>query len=188
MQSAWRGAYCGNNHQLLFDNINAIRRSEKPYSNQVALVQSSGSGKSRLVHELAKIIFSIPFNLREKDDNRGPFFVFDILGASDTNTDLAFPIPDDAVRDYLIKDSDNLKIKFLTFLGSVFKQINTELDKCHEEWKQISTAADLAEWWSGHLGSIRSELYKAAIEGTVEPIEVRIREDGEMYHRYSLLW
>ena len=153
------------------------------------MVQSSGSGKSRLVHELAKMIFSIPFNLRGKDDDRGPFLVFDILGASDTNTDLAYPIPDDAVRDYLIENSasDNLKIKYLNFLGSVFRQVNAELDKCHEEWKQISTAASLAEWWSSHLESIRSEFYKAAIDGTVEPIKVRIRKDGEKYHCYSLL-
>ena len=137
-----------------------------------------------MVHELAKLIFTIPFNLREKDDDRGPFFVFDLLSASDPNTDLAFPVPDDAVRDYLVKTSasDNLhtlKTNYIKFLGSVFRQVSAELDKCHEEWKQISTAANLAEWWSDHLESIRSELYKAAIDGTVEPIEVRIRENGE---------
>jgi hypothetical protein len=34
------------------------------YMNMIAIVQSSGTGKSRLVHELAKKIFTIPLNLR----------------------------------------------------------------------------------------------------------------------------
>lgn len=110
------------------------------------------------------------------------------MGASDTDTDLAYPIPDDDVRDYLVKTSVSddlhiLKTNYLKFLGSVFRLVNAELDKCHEEWKQISTAAGLAKWWSSHLESIRTELYKAAIDDTDQPIKVRIREDGEKYHR-----
>jgi hypothetical protein len=52
---------------------------EKPYSNQIAIVQSSGTGKSRMVHEQASLVFTIPFNLRESDANRGPLFVFDLF-------------------------------------------------------------------------------------------------------------
>ena len=141
-----------------------------------------------MVHEQANLVFTIPFNLREKKDDQGHFFVFDLLSASDTNTDLAFPVPDDAIRDYLVKtsvldDLYSLKTNYLKFLGSVFRQINIELDNCHEELKQISTAAGLAKWWSSHLQSIRSKLYKAAIDGTVKSIEVSVREDGEKYHR-----
>ena len=141
-----------------------------------------------MVHELAKLVFTIPFNLRDEDENRGPFFVLGFLSASDTNTGLAFPAPDDVVRNYLVsppgsRNSNTLKISYIKFFGSVFKQVNAELDKCHEEWEQISTAASLAKWWSKHLESIRSELYKAAVEGTAEPIEVRIRENGEKYRQ-----
>jgi hypothetical protein len=75
VQSAWLDIYIGSNHQLLFDNINAIPRTQKPYSNQIAIVQSSGTGKSRMVHEQANLVFTIPFNLREKVDNQGPFNV-----------------------------------------------------------------------------------------------------------------
>jgi hypothetical protein len=138
-----------------------------------------------MVHEQANLVFTIPFNLREMRDNQGLFFVFDFLAASDTNTDLAFPIPDDAVRDYLVKTavSDGLKTNYLKFLGNVFRLVDGELDKCQKELsgKRITTAEGLAKWWSNHLESIRTELYKAAIVSTSEPIKVRIREDGKKF-------
>ena len=34
----------------------------KPYSTTAAIMQSSGKGKSRLVDEMAKLVFTIPFN------------------------------------------------------------------------------------------------------------------------------
>src|SRR6266446_4528412 len=76
LESAWRDSYLGNNHRLLFANINAIPRTQKSYSNQIAIVQSSGTGKSRMVHEQANLVFTIPFNLRERGDNQGLYFVF----------------------------------------------------------------------------------------------------------------
>ena len=103
------------------------------------------------------------------------------------NTDLAFPTPDDAVRDYLVKTSISLDLKtnYLKFLGSVFKRVCDELEKCRKEWggKRTTTAQALAEWWSKHLESVRTELYKAAIDGAGEDIEVCIREDGKRYHQ-----
>jgi len=79
LESAWRDSYLGDNHRLLFANINAIPRTDKSYSNQIAIVQSSGTGKSRMVHEQAGLVFTIPFNLREKGDNQGLYFFFDFL-------------------------------------------------------------------------------------------------------------
>jgi hypothetical protein len=76
LRSAWRDEYSGNYHELLFNNINRIPRTEMPYSNQISIVQSSGTGKSRMVHEQANLVFTIPFNLRERDDDKGPYFIF----------------------------------------------------------------------------------------------------------------
>ncbi len=66
----------------------------------------------------------------------------------------------------------------------MFAQINGELEKCREELskKTIRTAEDLAKWWSSHLEGLRTELYKAAIDGAGEAIQVRICEDGKKYH------
>jgi len=66
---------------------------------------------------------------------------------------LAFPIPNDVVRDYLVKTSPSddqhvLKTNYLKF-GSVFTRVNGGLEKCREELseKQITSAEDLAKWW-----------------------------------------
>jgi len=69
LQPAWSGSYMGNHHRLLFANIIAIPQTERPYSNQIAIVQASATGKPRMVKELGKLVFTIPFNLREIGDN-----------------------------------------------------------------------------------------------------------------------
>ena len=73
LKSAWRDNYHGENHKLLFANINRISRTQKAYSNQISIVQSSGTGKSRMVHEQANLVFTIPFNLRESGDSKGAY-------------------------------------------------------------------------------------------------------------------
>lgn len=47
----------------------------KPYSNSVVILQSSGTGKSRMVHEQADLVFTIPFNLRVSSETRGDFLL-----------------------------------------------------------------------------------------------------------------
>ncbi len=68
---AWNTEYQGNNAQLLFDNICNMKDVSNPYSNQVSVTQSSGTGKSRMVHELGKLVFTIPFNLRDDAETAG---------------------------------------------------------------------------------------------------------------------
>jgi hypothetical protein len=77
-----------------------------------------------------------------------------------------------------------LKTKYLKFLGSVFKQINGELENSQQELneKKIRTAEDLAKWWSNHLKGVRTEPYKAAIDGAAEANQVRICVDSKKHH------
>jgi hypothetical protein len=42
-------------------------RGDQFYANYLPIVQSSGTGKSRMVDELAGEVFTIPLNLREAD-------------------------------------------------------------------------------------------------------------------------
>ena len=44
------------------------------YMGHTSIVQSSGSGKSRLVDEVAKSIFTIPFNIRARQDDASESF------------------------------------------------------------------------------------------------------------------
>jgi hypothetical protein len=67
--SAWEGSYTGANQTLLFNNINAMSRSN-PHSSYVAIIQSSGTHRE-LVHEQAKLVFTIPFNICDPAGGQG---------------------------------------------------------------------------------------------------------------------
>ena len=75
VEKAWGTEYRGEYPRLLLDNLCNMSKSwpqpVQPYAKQVAIIQSSGTGKSRMVHELSKLIFTIPFNLRLGDESRG---------------------------------------------------------------------------------------------------------------------
>jgi hypothetical protein len=70
LSKAWNGTYIGSNYLLLLNNINGMLR-DTPYSNSVSIIQSSGTGKSRMVHELSNLVFTLPFNLRPQSENKG---------------------------------------------------------------------------------------------------------------------
>lgn len=71
--AAWKSEYrSGSEHALLRairQGYRAMQKQSAPYhyANTLSIVQSSGTGKSRTVHEMSKMIFTIPFNLREDD-------------------------------------------------------------------------------------------------------------------------
>jgi hypothetical protein len=65
--------------RLVLDRMNKDC-SQKLYANFVSIIQSSGMGKSRLVDETAKLIFTIPFCLRsELVGGCTPVVIFSIL-------------------------------------------------------------------------------------------------------------
>jgi hypothetical protein len=69
LRSAWDMAYQGGTADLLEGiAVSATLDPEfltRPYTNQISIIQSSGTGKSRAVDELAKKLFTLPFNFRE---------------------------------------------------------------------------------------------------------------------------
>lgn len=68
----------GNNHQLLAECLRTMNRKRtvsdrdlgRRYLNFTSLEQSSGMGKSRTVDEASRILFTLPFNLRDPDESR----------------------------------------------------------------------------------------------------------------------
>jgi hypothetical protein len=67
---AWKTAFRGGGAELFLTclfNMNKTRGTML-YANFVALLQSSGLGKSRLADEIAKLIFTIPFCFRTELD------------------------------------------------------------------------------------------------------------------------
>lgn len=104
------------------------------YSNFVPIVQSSGMGKSRMVDEAAKMIFTLPFNLRSGADKSpsGKFFPTLILPRALANCPVsAYPPPNTEVRDFLkthmAEDMDDLEFRYLYFLKELFDRVNANL-------------------------------------------------------------
>ncbi|KAG9096326.1 hypothetical protein FRC06_008772, partial [Ceratobasidium sp. 370] len=67
---AWKEPYVGSAPRLLrkaMDRMNA-QRADNDYANFLPIIQSSGMGKSRTVDELARQVFTLPFNLRPAAD------------------------------------------------------------------------------------------------------------------------
>jgi hypothetical protein len=67
------------------------------YAHYCCIIQSSGTGKSRLLDELSKQHFLIPINLREVTEVRHLFFFFVVCYTHR----LGFPPPDVGVREFL---------------------------------------------------------------------------------------
>ncbi|KAK0460593.1 uncharacterized protein EV420DRAFT_218362 [Desarmillaria tabescens] len=69
------------------------------------MIQSSGTGKSRAMHEVAAQIFTIPINIRESSG-----------GAP-------YPDTDAELRDFLIFPGGDLQIRYLCFLCTLFQKV-----------------------------------------------------------------
>ena len=65
---SWNREYVGDASVELWNHVkNHYGSNERVYANYLAIVQSSGMGKSRTVDEMSKRHFVIPMNLREAD-------------------------------------------------------------------------------------------------------------------------
>ncbi|KAJ8454653.1 hypothetical protein ONZ51_g12905 [Trametes cubensis] len=116
----WSAPFIGEHHVALASNIRNMyygTSARSAYMGHAAVIQSSGSGKSRLVHEVAKEIFTIPFNIRDPKEhiNNG-----------------AYPPTDTAVHNLLMEWASEysglaLQSRFHGFLQVVFEEITKEL-------------------------------------------------------------
>jgi nicotinamide riboside kinase len=53
--------------------MNEERSPTQAYANMMTIIQSSGTGKSRLVDKLAEAVFTLPFNLRNPEEDECRF-------------------------------------------------------------------------------------------------------------------
>ncbi|KAH7911650.1 hypothetical protein BJ138DRAFT_1100885 [Hygrophoropsis aurantiaca] len=147
---AWTGPYNGGSHRRLLSIVNDMRNKRTSYIHAAPIIQSSGSGKSRMVRELANLVFTIPFNLR--DD------------AEDPMPDMAYPPPDSDVRTYLCQKADSSgagQARIFSFLSALFNRMSKEVDAMFDG-QQLDTV-DLAQAWSRHLDKNRTKLYSEVL-------------------------
>ncbi|KAK0205621.1 hypothetical protein DFS33DRAFT_1258736 [Desarmillaria ectypa] len=110
---SWESEYIGDYPAAIIaeiDNYLAFQTSD--YGCIGAMIQSSGTGKSRTVHEMATQVFTIPINIRETDRFS--------VGAP-------YPDPDAELRSYLVSSGRYLHIRYLSFLYILFKKVREAL-------------------------------------------------------------
>lgn len=157
-------AYQGNSHELLKgiidESITDKQYLDHPYTNHIDIVQSLGMGKSRMVDELAKATFTIPFNFRPGDEQRP------IATGASVNTP-----SDRVIRDLLLivhpKDclsQTSQTTRYLLFFAALFQRTLEELKWTSFKLDTLSSA------WRKHLlhESTRSVFYHSVIKRYVE--------------------
>jgi hypothetical protein len=76
IERAWQRAFKGDAATVLLETISSYLDNEKdPYSRQATIVNSSGTGKSRMVDQLAKKIITVPVCLRSDPSTGDPFYL-----------------------------------------------------------------------------------------------------------------
>ncbi|KAH9902805.1 hypothetical protein C8Q73DRAFT_671837 [Cubamyces lactineus] len=136
-------------------DIKAGKTSKRSYHNILPIIQSSGTGKSRLAHEVASLIFTLPLNFHGRLENKSS----------------VYPEPDGNVAEYLTATSDRkpAKARHRCFLRSLIKTALEYLEKMpsDETYKSFS---DLASAWRAYLSesggateSRRAEMNKKCV-------------------------
>ncbi|KAF8601771.1 hypothetical protein BDV93DRAFT_524526 [Ceratobasidium sp. AG-I] len=148
---AWSTPYLGPTAAHLENvlrNMNQAR-GELQYANFVPLVQSSGTGKSRAVDEVARRLFTLPFNLRPVEDNTG------------------YPNADRGILACLNPagaTADQPRLRCNVFFSKLFSTIHSEL----ESWSPHKSPQELASAFRTWLANNnnRQKIYQRIIHET----------------------
>ncbi|KAK0214454.1 hypothetical protein IW262DRAFT_1514672 [Armillaria fumosa] len=152
---SWTSPYVGDCPARLFADINSHVKASYAHGHGSigAMIQSSGTGKSRTMHEIAAMVFTIPINIRN---------------TSSADIGAPYPDPDTSVREYLIPSgSVKLRERYHCFLRSTFELVEEEFSRLHLG-KETSSAK--AFHWREHLssGNVRETLYSRIVERAIK--------------------
>ncbi|KAJ1304934.1 hypothetical protein OPQ81_006067 [Rhizoctonia solani] len=150
LKSAFEVPYVGNTGRLFVDTLNQMRLSlagataaNRPYNWSIAVVQSSGMGKSRMVDEASTFVLTIPINIREALPSYKK----------------TYPPPDVVVQQFFQgckNDSDHeQQKKYTIFLEVLFTQT---LEAVTAIFKELTGDPEkLANAWATHLKAGQNE-------------------------------
>ncbi|QRV92090.1 Serine/threonine-protein kinase [Ceratobasidium sp. AG-Ba] len=135
-------------HKVFIETLNRYRVSyptdlaSRPYNWSISVVQSSGTGKSRMAQEAANTVFTIPMNLRTD------------LGPGYKKT---FPPPDPVIRKYFedIKrySNERQKADYALLLQALF---DTAAQLVQKFWPDTK-GSELARKWASYLNEGQTE-------------------------------
>ncbi|EJU02253.1 hypothetical protein DACRYDRAFT_115988 [Dacryopinax primogenitus] len=135
---AWSSEYEGNGVDLFHKHdthcCELFRAESSLFGNSFVVVNSSGMGKSRMVDESSKTLFTVLFVLR---DVRG-----------------GFPPPDSDVLAYFqrTRTADECEIAIICFLKTLYDEL-TKLLKDRQEEVGTQKHAEIANWFRGYMGT-----------------------------------
>jgi hypothetical protein len=185
-QLAWVQEYRGDYATIMLNNVDDLPRSQD-YPNCIPLIQSSGYGKSRLMDELAKLVFTIPLNIRNPEEHK----------------EGAYPPADPVVWKYLcktdIRQADEAERLVALFFNNLFLQVADGVRACFKKLlspeqlpsskqlpssNQLLPQGEFADRWRLYLlgdvpktvppqnenGTFRSWLYKEVVDASIEAL------------------
>ncbi|KAI0263727.1 hypothetical protein BC834DRAFT_885261 [Gloeopeniophorella convolvens] len=161
---AWRTPYIGNAVHLLSEYLLRINEgkagasdglNDKPeYPKIGSVTQSSGTGKSRLLYEYGKLVFTLPFKLRH-----------------DARSTDGYSIPTDNQVKWFLEPgyygclgSEELEERCLLFFAALLETAAILLQAQVRQQGKFSGAQAAASWWHMHFHRNRRPLYSAVIE------------------------
>ncbi|CCO35977.1 hypothetical protein BN14_10099 [Rhizoctonia solani AG-1 IB] len=159
LKSAFDRPYAGDVHKYfieVLDYYSELPFNKKPYMKSISVVQSSGTGKSRMVDEAANLLFTIPANLREKLPT----------GVK------AYPPPDVVLRSFFehhaIKSDELLQAEYAILLKCIFDTAASKVPAVVGSRKGEALAAAWACYLKGGqtvegVGQPRATFYKEAV-------------------------
>ncbi|QRV85662.1 hypothetical protein RhiJN_13680 [Ceratobasidium sp. AG-Ba] len=151
---AWNIPYIGEAARVLrsnLDQMNSERRADD-YANYVPIVQSSGTGKSRAVDELAQQVFTIPFRLFVRQGDTG------------------YPAADEGISKRLMDGDtvEEVRQRQGIFFERLFGAVYDELEKMPNYGSQEALAQAFRNRLETDERRARSQLYKNVCDETVK--------------------
>ncbi|KZV96307.1 hypothetical protein EXIGLDRAFT_431445 [Exidia glandulosa HHB12029] len=157
--AAWKTPFRGDMEYVLLQSIRKEYQnsedSRAEYGNTVTILQSSGTGKSRMVDEMRHLVFTLPFNLREN------------------NTQLSYPPADDRIRDYMLV-SPPIGGDPIAFFHAQYSKLFALLFRSVRFWIQcqqppLKTYEERVHSWNVFLEKNRDEVYQELISRLQSP-------------------
>ncbi|KIL67871.1 hypothetical protein M378DRAFT_9131 [Amanita muscaria Koide BX008] len=172
-EQSWNRPFEGYAVSALWEHILHYYNDKQTwYANYVAMVQSSGTGKSRTIDELSKTRFTIPLCLRVKGNT-------------------GYPYADDEVRDFLTlpNNENDAHLHALTFLLALFEHTKTILESEFHEQKHSAVAASFREYMITSRGSSpRRTFFQAVVEKAKAYVkQSHITTPGSIIRCFSLV-
>jgi hypothetical protein len=167
---AWSNRWIGNSDVLLANLMDELRKpavdpKKAPYNHSIAIIQSSGMGKSRLMDAVAMIKFCFPLNIREDlpSDQRGGVTLLYPVGNHCANIcHSAYPPSDRQVYEFFQEphlrqsgDETEIELKYIAFFVGLLRVAQAELH--HALRSTASHDSSIPQRWRNYLAQGATE-------------------------------